>query len=279
MEIISLVRNIFKANVGVGTNKPDCNIQVGQHDNDAPVPAPSLEDAEICIYSGTATNNGTSTLGLYESVPGAFPGDYGFRLRYDAATNLFEVVSVVAGVETVAFTFDRTTQLAVFSGNVIADDPLAPTHVTTLGYEDLRRDSVKVRNTATGNLNTGVATFNNFTTADELGSTLGQFTFATNGITPNFTGVAEVIFNIELIGTATRAVPGFRWLHNGANGPWVRHSYIRNSSGHTESSVNFTTQIPVTAGQPIQIQHDNFAGGGTVTSPANGVEFIVQRIR
>lgn len=140
-------------------------------------------------------------------------------------------------------------------------------------------DAVKVRSTATGNLNTGVATFNNFKTVDQLGSTLGQFTFATNGITPLFTGAVRIDFNIELFSTSTRTTVGFRWSHNGSVGTWTRHSYIRDSSGHNESSANFSTIIPVVAGQPIQIQHDNFAGGGTTTSPEDGVEFTVQRIK
>ena len=35
--------------------------------------------------------------------------------------------------------------------------------------------------------------------------------------------------------------------------------------------------MDVVANQKIFIQNDNFAGGGTVTSPAGGVEFIVIR--
>ena len=65
-------------------------------------------------------------------------------------------------------------------------------------YEDLT-DAVKVSNTATTNVNTTSETvYNNFTTTDLLELNRGQFTFASNGITPNFNGFVEIIFNIKL---------------------------------------------------------------------------------
>ena len=268
--------NYSSGNVGIDTVLPDRNLQIGSPVNDSPVQDARLEDAEIAMYSGTATNNGTSTLGLYESVPGAFPGDYGARIRYDAATNLLEFVTVAAGVETNAFTFDRATQTATFTGPVkgiaaVADDDFP----TFLQIQELN-DAVKVSNVALANVN-NAGTFASFTTTDLLGSTLGQFTLAANGITPNFTGVVDIVFNINMTSTVQRPNVGFRWLHNGAVGPWVQHSYIRSTGGHNESSANLSSTINVVAGQAIQIGHQNFAAGGTVVVPANTVEFIIRR--
>ena len=149
--------------------------------------------------------------------------------------------------------------------------------ITLDNYKDYT-DAVKVTNTATGNINTGVLTFNYFTTTNELGTNRGQFTLDTNGITPNFTGTVDIIFNIELdTSNSARGSVGFRWYHNSASGPWVRHAYIRLSGNHNKSSINFSTTIDVVANQKIFIQSDDFANGGTVTSPAGGVEFIVIR--
>lgn len=149
--------------------------------------------------------------------------------------------------------------------------------ITLDNYKDYT-DAVKVTNTATGNINTGVLTFSYFTTTNLLGTNRGQFTLDTDGITPNFTGTVDIIFNIELdTSNSSRGSVGFRWYHNSASGPWVRHAYIRRSGNHNKSSINFSTTIDVVANQKIYIQSFKFAGNGTVTSPAGGVEFIVIR--
>ena len=148
--------------------------------------------------------------------------------------------------------------------------------ITLDNYKDYT-DAVKVTNTTTGNVNTGVLTFSYFTTTNELGTNRGQFTLDTNGITPNFTGTVDIIFNIQLSGLISRAAPGFRWKHNGETGPWVIHTYIRNSQGHNESSANFSTTIDVVANQKIQIESKAFATVNNVTCADNGVEFIIKR--
>lgn len=279
--------NYDGGNVGVDVDNPIHNIQVGEQFQDTQTNPARIQDTEIAQYAGTALNNGTATLGLYESTQTGFPGDYGARIRYEGATNLLVFATVEAGVEVGAFNFDRSTQTATFFGDISGNsanqaknfvDATDPQDLITLNQFRLLTDVVKVRNNATGNLNTGPVVFNSFKTVDELGSTLGQFTFASNGITPLFTGTVRVDFNAELNGAVARGVVGFRWSHNGSVGPWVRHTYIRNSSGHTESSGNFSTVIAVVSGQPIQIEHQNFAGGGTITSIEDGMEFIVQRI-
>lgn len=139
---------------------------------------------------------------------------------------------------------------------------------------------VKAVNAAvTGNLNTGIAILTGLSTTDNLGLNDSDFTILTNGIQCNFDGVVHPFFNCELSGAVTRAVVGFRWLRGTDNGPWVRHTYIRNGSGHTESSGNFSSLITVSNGDIIQVQHDDFAGAGTVISPANGIEFGLIRVR
>ena len=172
------------------------------------------------------------------------------------------------------------------SGWNIIGGATAGTSMTLDEYKNLT-DAVKVSNTATTNVNTtGETVYSDFTTTDLLELNRGQFTFASNGITPNFNGFVEIIFNIKLDfnsgSNGPRVSPGFRWKHNGNVGPWAVHSYIRSASdsggtGPYNSSVNFSTIIEVVSGSPIQIEHKKFSGFGNVSSLASGVEFIVKR--
>ena len=129
----------------------------------------------------------------------------------------------------------------------------------------------------TGNLNTGEAQphwFQPCPVYKQHHFAVWSVYLQTNGITPQFTGVVEIAATIELSGSATRATVGFRWATGATDrGPWNKETYIRNSSGHDESTAKIIDQINCVSGQQIFIQHNNFAGGGTVTSPANGMSF------
>ena len=56
-----------------------------------------------------------------------------------------------------------------------------------------------------------------------------------------------------------------------------KDSISKTVSVFEKPSINFSTTIDVVANQKIYIQSFKFAGNGTVTSPAGGVEFIVIR--
>ena len=183
---------------------------------------------------------------------------------------------------------DNTPGFYYYNGSAwsVIDVATVDTSMTLDEYKNLT-DAVKVSNTATTNVNTtGETVYSDFTTTDLLELNRGQFTFSSNGITPNFNGFVEIIFNIKLDfnsgSNGPRVSPGFRWKHNGSVGPWAVHSYIRSASdgagtGPYDSSVNFSTIIAVVSGSPIQIEHKKFSGSGNVSSPASGVEFIVKR--
>lgn len=279
--------NYPTGNVGIGVTAPNANFQVGDQFNDNPSQAARFQNTEIAQYAGTVNNNGTAQLGLYEAVPQAFPGDYGARIRYEGNTNLLKFTTVVAGTETEAFRFDRTTTLATFFGGL----DLQTNRIQNIGNPTAAQDAVPailtdscklVSTVQTGNLNTGEAQLTGFNPASisNITSQFGQFTLQTNGITPQFTGVVEIAATIELSGSATRATVGFRWATGATDrGPWNKETYIRNSSGHDESTAKIIDQINCVSGQQIFIQHNNFAGGGTVTSPANGMSFNLKRIR
>ena len=183
---------------------------------------------------------------------------------------------------------DNTPGFYYYNGSAwsVIDVATVDTSMTLDEYKNLT-DAVKVSNTASTYVNTtGETVFSDFTTTDLLELNRGQFTFSSNGITPNFNGFVEIIFNIKLNvnsgSNGPRVSPGFRWKHNGSVGPWAVHSYIRaaNDSAGTgpyDSSVNFSTIIEVVSGSPIQIEHKKFSGAGNVSVGINGVEFIVKR--
>ena len=183
---------------------------------------------------------------------------------------------------------DNTPGFYYYNGSAwsVIDVATVDTSMTLDEYKNLT-DAVKVSNTASTYVNTtGETVFSDFTTTDLLELNRGQFTFSSNGITPNFNGFVEIIFNIKLNvnsgSNGPRVSPGFRWKHNGSVGPWAVHSYIRaaNDSAGTgpyDSSVNFSTIIAVVSGSPIQIEHKKFSGAGNVSVGINGVEFIVKR--
>ena len=147
-------------------------------------------------------------------------------------------------------------------------------------YQDLTQ-GVKVTNTLTGDLNTATETvFSDFTTSNLIGTSSIDFSIAADGITPNFNGTVDVVFNIELVlnSTAQRTLVAFRWKHDNLEGPWVAHTYIRNQTNiHQETSANFSTTIKAVNGQKIQIQHKGLNTPGSVISPADGVAFIVKK--
>jgi len=161
----------------------------------------------------------------------------------------------------------------------IATGSVASGTMTQALYQDLTQ-AVKVTNTLTGDLNTASAIeFSYFTTSNLIATSSSDFSIAADGITPNFNGTVDVVFNIELDlnSSAQRSLVAFRWKHNNQEGPWVAHTYIRNGSGHEETSANFSTTIKAVSGQKIQIQHKRLNRAGSVISPAGGVAFIVKK--
>ena len=219
---------------------------------------------------GTTTPDASSALDLFSENSGLLLPRM-LESERAAIENPVEGLIVYQTNNTPGFYYYNGSTWAVLGGTT--------DKMTLDNYKDYT-DAVKVTNTLTGNINTGVLTFDYFTTSNLLGTDRGHFTLNADGITPNFNGTVDIIFNIQLDhanNTTGRSSVGFRWNHNSAYGPWVRHAYIRKSGNHLKSSINFSTTMDVVANQKIYIQNEDFAGGGTVTSPAGGVEFIVIR--
>ena len=229
---------------------------------------------------GTTSPNPSSVLDITSTSGGLLVPRMTVTQRANIATPIQEGLLI--------YQTDNTPGFYYYNGSTwsVIEVATVGTSMTIEEYEDLT-DAVKVTNTATTNVNTTSETvYNNFTTTDLLELNRGQFTFASNGVTPNFDGVVEIIFNAKLDfnsgANGPRVSAGFRWKHNGNVGPWAVHSYIRSASdnggtGPYDSSVNFSTVMEVVSGQKIQIEHKKFSGTGNVSVGASGVEFIVKR--
>ena len=225
---------------------------------------------------GTTSPDASSVLDISATDAGFLVPRMTLMQRNNIATPIQEGLLIFQTDNTPGFYYYDSSAWSVMEGAT------GGTSMTLDEYKNLT-DAVKVTNTLTTNVNTTSETpYNNFTTTDLLELNRNQFTFSSNGITPNFNGFVEIIFNIKLDfnsgSSGPRVSPGFRWKHNGSVGPWAVHSYIRSASGGTyDSSVNFSTIIEVVSGSPIQIEHKKFSGSGDVSSLASGVEFIVKR--
>jgi len=272
-------------NVGIGTNNPIADLQIGEQFNDTQTNSVEDQLQEIKIYAGQNTNDGVARIHLLESVPQAFPGDYGAIIEYNGSTNLFSLITVQAGTETVAFTFERATQIASLfaTANMNNNSIINVANPTTAqgAVTAVLTDMVKVRNAAEiTNVNTGVTQLTGLNTTPEIASLYGQFTVQANGITPQFTGVARLTFTAELEGpSGQRTNVSFRWNNGTINGPWNQETYIRRASNHNQSTGKVIADIPCVSGQQIFIEHDNQAASGNVSVPANALEFSLQRIR
>jgi hypothetical protein len=237
-----LVTTISFSQVGIGTASPSASSLLDITATDAGLLIPRMLQSERDAIQDPATGQPATGLMVYQT--NNTPGFY-----YYDGSGWIATGSVASGTMTQAL------------------------------YQDLTQ-AVKVTNTLTGDLNTATETvFSYFTTSNLIATSSSDFSIAADGITPNFNGTVDVVFNIELDlnSSAQRSLVAFRWKHNNQEGPWVAHTYMRNGSGHAETSANFSTTIKAVNGQKIQIQHKRLNTAGSVISPAGGVAFIVKK--
>jgi len=108
------------------------------------------------------------------------------------------------------------------------------------------------------------------------GSNLSEFTKTTNGIEVNFDGVVLVFVNIDMFGTTPRTNVQSRLKLDGVLfGSVGASGYIRDASGHQESSVHSMGIVPVSAGQEITVGVRREANPGTVIFNAVGTSNLV----
>ena len=142
---------------------------------------------------GTTSPNPSSVLDITSTSGGLLVPRMTVTQRANIATPIQEGLLI--------YQTDNTPGFYYYNGSTwtVIEVATVGTSMTIEEYEDLT-DAVKVTNTATTNVNTTSETvYDNFTTTDLLELNRGQFTFASNGVTPNFDGVVETIFNASVI--------------------------------------------------------------------------------
>ena len=141
-----------------------------------------------------------------------------------------------------------------------------------------RADCIKLVNDLINNVNVN-GNINGFNISAPINTNTSLFTPSTDGITILEDGIYEFSINMYMNSNDVRTCPGYRFTIDGTPiGSISASSYIRDASGHNESSSNLEELFEITAGQKIGVQTLLLANVGTVTLPASESSFIIKRI-
>lgn len=136
----------------------------------------------------------------------------------------------------------------------------------------------KFTNIAVTNINTN-ALFNGINTTpvfDQVGSNISV---TSNRITFLASGTYEVYFNLYQTGNSTRTNVGIEFSLNGTGtGRISASAYIRNGSGHNESSTNLKETFEIATNDFIEINTLALGGGGTVSAPVGASLLEVRKL-
>lgn len=188
-----------------------------------------------------------------------------------------DIVGPASATDNAVARFDTTTgkllqdsPVTISDGGLVSGllDPVNPQDAATRAYvlanagggdPDIGK-SVKLTNTdTTSNLNTSTQLpFSELTGATEWNDDAALFTpnLGAGSVTVQRTGRYRISFHAEFSGSAARANIAFILQVNGANaGPRSQSNYIRNNSGHTESSDNQAIDLELTAGDVLRWTH------------------------
>lgn len=126
-------------------------------------------------------------------------------------------------------------------------------------------ETTKAFLTATNmNSSTAYTQRNIFPVTGSLAINQGSFTSTTAGIAVPSAGIYICMFNIPLNGAATRLCPEVRFSINGTGqSESSACTYIRNASGHNDSSAHMATIYSLSASDVIGLQSRQTAGAGT----------------
>lgn len=116
----------------------------------------------------------------------------------------------------------------------------------------------------TVNNNTSFTGKNVFPTSFDINT--GTFTVASSGITVPVAALYMVTANCRFAASSNRVNPGIRFAVNGVGQTEEScSSYIRNGSGHNDSSTHLTTILSLAANDLIGLEFQRFGASGTTT--------------
>ena len=135
----------------------------------------------------------------------------------------------------------------------------------------------QVRNTDTST-NINPATAANIPFGGTTDATDSDYTLASDSITVNFDGVVTVQAHISQTGLVTRSNVGIWITNNNTKVSGVGQSgYIRDGTGHNESSSHMSATFAVSDGDVIRVQGEERAASGTVNQIAGESQVTIER--
>ena len=197
-------------------------------------------------------------------------------IRYDPATGNYESSGHVAMLLS---NLSATDEIEVFLQESAGHDGSEVVSITSVAslylekVEDTRTlfTATANRTVASTNINGGASPFE--WTEDRKDSGF----IHDDGVNPeNITlaaGTYLAFLNIPINGTATRASPRIRVRLNGAvvNGGQASQGYMRNDSGHNDSSLHWSGYFTASNGDILTVTSEAEGGGGTVNVQAGQV--------
>ncbi|MCP4322156.1 MAG: hypothetical protein GY787_09945 [Alteromonadales bacterium] len=139
---------------------------------------------------------------------------------------------------------------------------------------------LKLTNVFANNINSNTTlTFSGFDTSSLINDYGADITVASNGLTFVTGGRFRLDFNFFLTSNASRTNVLFRWAINGVEQRGrSAHNYIRNGSGHNESSSCLSEILDLSAGDVLTITCIRLGGAGTVNVPAGESIFQIESL-
>jgi len=132
---------------------------------------------------------------------------------------------------------------------------------------------------SSANINGGIqySQRNLFPVTGSLTINQGSFTSTAAGIAVPTTGLYMCMFNIPVNGSSTRGAPEFRFSINGTGQTESSVcTYMRNNSGHNDSSAHVLTVYSLTASDVIGLQSRATSTTGSVTNTTSSAVSIIR---
>jgi len=246
------VRLNFAGNLGIGTFNPTAKLDVRGNS----------------FFSGNITVDGT--------VDGRDVATDGTKLDgIEASADVTDATNVdAAGAVMNSDTSTASMSFVVDEDNMVSDSATkVPTQQSVKAYVDANAGGGGGISNYAKYVGTGTPNLNSSTTYGEVSwiNTTPQFSNGTWSATSSHivvpaTGLYMVQVNFYITASVVRSNVGLKFAVNDVQQSEIAaHNYIRNNSGHNESSINMSTTLSLSANDQVSIYTAQLANGGTVS--------------
>jgi len=270
--------DIYRNGVSIhSTSKPVSLVHVDNLSSPVALNANDYVNA-VCITAGGASHTVTFEVEVEVSITG-LKGDPG--VQGSSGTDGIAQVRTGTGAPAAGLGNDGDFYLNNTNGDYYTKAGGSWTLQGNLkGPSAASSNVLKLTNTVATNINdaTGV-TFGSFDTTTLLNDFGADISITSNTITFNTSGKFRCDFNFYLTSTVSRSNVEFRWSINGVNQIGrTANNYIRDTSGHNESSGSLSEIFDISSGDDLTIFCIRAAAAGTVTVPAGTSIFQIERL-